>query len=683
MGSKGKGSAVPKMIGAGSSMSQIKLLIALDALLREGSVSAAAASLGLQVSAVSRILGELREHYDDPILVRTGRGMRPTPFAEALRLRVRAFSVETDALLSPAGKSPAASSMPAAEGAWHGKGLIAPLPLGVTPVDHLDASPTQEHHARRLAEIGGNADPHRRLARYIATTAPGPGRSRPLTVDEARDAVSIILEGQGDPIQVGALLMTIHYRGPTAGELAGFADGIRNSIKGVSSSAIRPDLDWPAYVSPRLQTAPWFIHSARLVAMAGYKVLMHGHFGGGPDSGKLETAAGDADIPVCQSVAEVEAAFQDGNLAYMPIGAIAPQVQSLLALYPLFQMRNPLNAAVNLINPLLASASVVGASQASRRDLYRDAARELELENIAVIGSTRDIAELTPDRAVKIFRLAGGQSVDTVVPAVRTGRAGTTGMLSQREYWRAVWSGAARDAKAEAVILHTAATALLSLSGKMEAKFEDCLERASDLWSRRNPRRTGKIDYRSTGAGRIAPVMALVSALALAALPDMASAQQKGDRPNGLGAFEGSNQVSETHGRWQLTCGVSNMQKLCVIGQPLTLEGTVQEASIELTPVDVTRAQAVITLPFAIDISRGVKLAVDRGVPAASLSIQGCSEYGCHAAAIVEPGLLQAMRSGSELRLVATGLEDGREIAFRANLEGLETAANRAVALSK
>ncbi|WP_180356154.1 glycosyl transferase family protein [Aliirhizobium smilacinae] len=664
-------------------MSQIKLLIALDALLREGSVSAAAASLGMQVSAVSRILGELRDHYDDPILVRTGRGMRPTPFAEALRLRVRAFSVETDALLSPAANNPAVAGTQPTGGDWHGRGLLKALPLGVTPVDQLDAAPTPDSHARRLAAIGDNADPHRRLARYIATTAPGPGRSRPLTVDEARDAVSIILEGQGDPIQIGALLMTIQYRGPTAGELAGFADGIRNSIKGVSMSTIRPDLDWPAYVSPRLQTAPWFIHSARLVAMAGYKVLMHGHFGGGPANGKLETAAGDADIPVCISVHEVEAAFQYGNIAYMPIGAIAPQVQSLLALYPLFEMRNPLNAAVNLINPLIAPASVVGASQASRRDLYRDAARELEVENIAVIGSTRDIAELAPDKAVKIFRLAGGQSVDTVVPAVRTGRAGTTGMLSQREYWRAVWSGAARDPKAETVILHTAATALLSLSGRVEARFEDCLEKASDLWARRNPRRAGKINYRVNGPGRIAPAIALVSSLAFALLPDLASAQHKGDRSNGLGAFEGSNQVSEIHGRWQLTCGVSNMKKLCVIGQPLRLEGVSQQASIELTPVDAGRAQTVITLPFSIDIASGVKIAIDQAAPSTSLSIQGCSEYGCHAAAIIEPELLQKLHTGTELRLVATGLDDKKEVAFHADLDGLAAASSRALTLSK
>lgn len=682
MGAKDKGS-VMTTVGAGSRMSRIKLLIALDALLREGSVSAAAASLDMQVSAVSRILGELRDHYNDPILVRTGRGMRPTPLAEALRLRVRAFSVETDALLSPTETGQVARGTQSAGDAWHGKGVISPLPLGLTPADQLDAAPTPSCNARRLAAIGDNADPHRRLARYIATTAPGPGRSRPLTMDEARDAVSIILEGQGDPIQIGALLMTIQYRGPTAGELAGFADGIRNSIKGVSRNTIRPDLDWPAYVSPRLQTAPWFIHSARLVAMAGYKVLMHGHFGGGPDNGKLETACSDADIPVCLSVQEVEAAFQNGNIAYMPIGAIAPQVQSLLALYPLLQMRNPLNAAVNLINPLIAPASIVGASQASRRDLYRDAARELELENIAVIGSTRDIAELTPDKAVKIFRLATGQTVDTVVPAVRTGRAGTTGMLSQREYWRAVWSGAARDQKAEAVILYTAATALFSLSAKVDAKFEDCLTKASDLWARRNPRRIGKMEHRTARIGKIAPVMALLSTLAVALLPDMASAQEKDARPNGPGTSKGNSQVSETYGSWQLTCGVINMKRVCVIGQPLTLEGTSQDASIELTPVNASRVQAVITLPFSIDIANGVKIAVDQGTPVTSLSIQGCSEYGCHAAAVIEQDLLQKLRMGTELRLIATSPDNKKAVAFRADLNGFAAARDRALTLSK
>ncbi|MVA37118.1 glycosyl transferase family protein [Agrobacterium vitis] len=477
-------------------INQVKLLVVLDALLREGSVSRAADCLGLQVSAVSRILGELRGHYGDLILVRTGRGMRPTPFAESLRLRVRALGAEAEALLAPAGSStvtPLVSPVLvwepmaaiAEDQGWLGKGLMVPAPLAVTPADRLEGAPTPIGIARRIAAIGDNADPHRRLARYIATTAPGPGRSRPLTHSEARDALSIILQGQADPLQVGALLMTIQYRGPSASELAGFADAMRQAIVGLPARSTRPDLDWPAYISPRLQTAPWFIHAARLVAMAGHRVLLHGHFGSGADSGKLETAAQDAGIAVCLSAAEVDSALKASNIAYVPLGALVPQVQSLLGLYPLFEMRTPLNAAVNMINPFSAAASIVGASQASRRDLYRDVAQALETRNIAVIGSTRDIAEFTPDKAAKIYRLVDGESLDTIVPAFKTRRAGTTGILTQREYWRAVWTGAARDPKAESIIVHTAAVAFLSLSANREMRFDKCLEMATELWATR------------------------------------------------------------------------------------------------------------------------------------------------------------------------------------------------------
>ena len=62
-------------------LGQLKLLVAFDALLREGSVSRAAAGMGLPTSSMSRILQQLRERYGDQLFLRTGQGRRPTPFA--------------------------------------------------------------------------------------------------------------------------------------------------------------------------------------------------------------------------------------------------------------------------------------------------------------------------------------------------------------------------------------------------------------------------------------------------------------------------------------------------------------------------------------------------------------------------------------------------------------------------
>ena len=66
----------------------LNLLIALDALLAEGSVVGAARRLGLSASAMSRTLARLRAATGGPLLVRAGRGLVPTPHATDLRALV-------------------------------------------------------------------------------------------------------------------------------------------------------------------------------------------------------------------------------------------------------------------------------------------------------------------------------------------------------------------------------------------------------------------------------------------------------------------------------------------------------------------------------------------------------------------------------------------------------------------
>jgi DNA-binding transcriptional LysR family regulator len=79
----------------------LNLLTALDALLQDGSVVRAAARVGLTPPAMSRALGRLRVALDDPLLVRAGRRLVPTPRAAALRDRVHAAFAEARALLGP------------------------------------------------------------------------------------------------------------------------------------------------------------------------------------------------------------------------------------------------------------------------------------------------------------------------------------------------------------------------------------------------------------------------------------------------------------------------------------------------------------------------------------------------------------------------------------------------------
>lgn len=83
-------------------MPDLNLLITLNVLLEEGSVARAAQRLRLSPSAMSRALARLRETTGDPLLVRAGRGLVPTPRALELRERVAALVQEAEGVLRPA-----------------------------------------------------------------------------------------------------------------------------------------------------------------------------------------------------------------------------------------------------------------------------------------------------------------------------------------------------------------------------------------------------------------------------------------------------------------------------------------------------------------------------------------------------------------------------------------------------
>jgi len=89
------------MLIEGMSLPDLNLLVTLDVLLSEGSVARAARRLRLSPSAMSRALARLREVMGDPLLVRAGRGLVPTPRAIAVRDSARQLVRDAEAMLRP------------------------------------------------------------------------------------------------------------------------------------------------------------------------------------------------------------------------------------------------------------------------------------------------------------------------------------------------------------------------------------------------------------------------------------------------------------------------------------------------------------------------------------------------------------------------------------------------------
>jgi DNA-binding transcriptional LysR family regulator len=77
------------------------LLLALDALLQSGSVSGAARRMNVSPPAMSHTLARLRQAVGDPLFVRSGNRLVPTPRALAMGERVARAATEIRALLQP------------------------------------------------------------------------------------------------------------------------------------------------------------------------------------------------------------------------------------------------------------------------------------------------------------------------------------------------------------------------------------------------------------------------------------------------------------------------------------------------------------------------------------------------------------------------------------------------------
>lgn len=150
-------------------------------------------------------------------------------------------------------------------------------------------------------------------------------------------------------------------------------------------------------------------------------------------------------------------------------------------------MRLPLGTVMHLANPLSASHSLLGVANPSYRELHRDVMKILGLPNITILGNVRDIAQVNPTKSTPIFGRSNGLDFDTQIPSIRSCSGTQSALFSSREYWSAIWNGAARDERVEATIISTAAVALMTLTD-MTLDYTSALEKASSLWAKRNKR---------------------------------------------------------------------------------------------------------------------------------------------------------------------------------------------------
>ncbi|MEP3247911.1 MAG: glycosyl transferase family protein [Sneathiella sp.] len=322
------------------------------------------------------------------------------------------------------------------------------------------------------------------FAVYVRALGKGPNMWRDLSFEEAKDAMSMILTKQVDPLQLGAFLLLLRRKGETGEEFAGMVAAARDQFSENKLPEERgADFDWPSYAD-RHRQQPWFILAALLLAGQGYKILMHGIEG--YSEGLAPTRPGLAvfGIPEASSLADARLRLRETSLVYIGLEKFCPALQDLFELRPLLGVRTAVNTFGRDLNPLQAPYQMQGVFHPPYKATHLETARHLSQENAMIFKGGGGEVMRNPMKPARVDALIAGESCEVEWPAL------TNATYKWREEDLAptqllkMWQGKIDLPVPELAIIGTLSVALKLTDPEASPPSLD--ERAKDIWHSRD-----------------------------------------------------------------------------------------------------------------------------------------------------------------------------------------------------
>lgn len=320
------------------------------------------------------------------------------------------------------------------------------------------------------------------FTQYVRILGKGPNLSRPLTQDEARAAMALIMAEAVEPVQLGAFLCLLRVKTETPAEAAGLAQGIRDAL---AKPAIVPDVDWASYAG-KSRRLPYYLLAALALAQSGVSVFMHGaegHTAGRIYSSQALAALG---VPVATSVEEAGAHLARFRFAYMTLEHLSPPLHRIIQLKALLGLRSPIHTVARMVNPFGAAFSINGVTHPPYLPVHQDGALLLGDSATAAFKGDGGEVERRPEKPCEVWAVMDGQPLREEWPALVSGVREKEDSLDL-DRLTALWSGAESDASADAAIAGTMAL-VLRYSGRA-ASIAEAEAAGRALWAGRDKAR--------------------------------------------------------------------------------------------------------------------------------------------------------------------------------------------------
>ncbi len=320
------------------------------------------------------------------------------------------------------------------------------------------------------------------FSKFIAILARGKTKQRHLTLDEAEEAMAMLVKGQAEPEQLGAFLMLQRLMEETSEEIAGFTLGSRQAMQ-FPADMPRVDVDWSSYAGKKRQL-PWFILSALVLARNGHKVFMHGTEGHTPGRVYSRECLGALGIPVADSYGAAAAHIRASNFAYMPLEVISQPLREMINLRPVLGLRSPVHSFTRMLNPFNAPVMLNGIFHRGFMDIHAGAAVILEQPHMCVFRGEGGEPERRPGKTCEVWSVHDGKISEERWPAILDDPRQTPDENMNINDLAAIWHGTQDNDYAEAAICGTLAIALRTM--QLADNIEQAEEMARKMWVERD-----------------------------------------------------------------------------------------------------------------------------------------------------------------------------------------------------
>lgn len=233
-----------------------------------------------------------------------------------------------------------------------------------------------------------------------------------LSAAEAEQAMTVILDGQASPTQIGAFLVALRMKGETADEVFGFARAMRDrAVRIPLDSGEEPLLDTCGTGGDGSGTFNISTTAAFVVAGAGVRVAKHGNR-------SISSRCGSADVlealgvTIAQSAEQTARAVREVGIGFLFAPPLHPAMRFAQPARQELKLRTVFNLLGPLTNPAGARRQLVGTHSVRAAELVAGALARLGSERAFVVHGADGLDEITTTGETLALEVTDGRVLE-------------------------------------------------------------------------------------------------------------------------------------------------------------------------------------------------------------------------------------------------------------------------------